>query len=322
MRRRDFVGLLGGVAAWPVAVARAQQDGRVRQVGVLTLASSTTPGVLATLREELRKLGWREGLNLRIDVRIADDAAALPVAAGEVVKSAPEVIFTLFGPVARAAQMRTRTIPIVFVGGGEASGMVRNVARPQGNATGFANNFSSLGGKWMELLKEAAPGVARVAILSPPELLLTSGTVAIGSIEAAAKQLGTTTIRTPFRNSAEIESAVEAFAAESNGALILVGPNPGAVAFGTIQRLALMRRLPLVYQSTGEGVLISYATDVSDLVRGAASYVDRILRGTKPGDLPVQFPTRFKLVVNLKAAKAIGLTVPESMLVRADEVIE
>jgi putative ABC transport system substrate-binding protein len=151
---------------------------------------------------------------------------------------------------------------------------------------------------------------------------LTGGGGTIASIESAATQLGATTVRTPFRNSVEIESAVEAFAAEPNGALILTGPIPGPAEFGTIQRLALKHRLPLVYQVNGEGMLITYAPDGSELIHGAASYIDRILRGAKPGDLPVQFPTRFRLMINLKAAKAIGLTVPESMLVRADEVIE
>jgi ABC-type uncharacterized transport system substrate-binding protein len=325
MKRREFITLLGGVAAATWApTARAQGD-RVRRVAALALAPSTALAGMAVLREELQKLGWREGYNLRLDVRIADDAAALQVASEEVVKSAPEVICALTGPatqvVTQVVETRTHTIPIVFVGGGDPAegGLVRNVARPEGNITGFANVFPTLGGKWLELLKEVAPRVTRAAILFNPDR---GGGAIISSIESAATQLGATTVRTPFRNSAEIESAVEAFATEPSGALILVGPIPEPAEIRTIQRLTLKYRLPLVNQFPGESVLISYAADFSDLVRGTASYIDRILRGAKPGELPVQFPTRFRLVINLKTAKAIGLTVPESMLLRADQVIE
>jgi ABC-type uncharacterized transport system substrate-binding protein len=325
MRRREFITLLGGVAAATWAPAARAQGDRVRRVAVLALAapSETVRLVVPTLREELQKLGWREGRNLRLDVRIADDEAALRVYAEEVVKAAPEVIFTLAGPPTQVLQARTRTIPIVFVGGPDPveTGLVSNIARPEGNTTGFANTFATLGGKWLELLRETAPRVTRVAILFNPDRL-TGGGGTIASIESAATQLGATTVRTPFRSSAEIESAVEAFAAEPNGALILTGPIPGPAEFGTIQRLALKHRLPLVYQFPGEGVLITYVGDPFDLVRGAASYIDRILHGAKPGELPVQFPTRFRLVINLKAAREIGLTVPESMLLRADRVIE
>jgi ABC-type uncharacterized transport system substrate-binding protein len=321
MKRREFITLLGGVAAATWApTARAQGD-RVRRVAALALAPSTALAVMAVLREELQKLGWREGYNLRLDVRIADDAATLQVASEEVVKSAPEVIFALAGPATQVVQTRTHTIPIVFVGSGNPAegGLVRNVAKPEGNITGFANIFPTLGGKWLELLKEVAPRVTRAAILFHPDR---GGGGMIASVESAATRLGATTVRAPFRNSAEIESAVEAFATEPSGALILVGPIPEPAEIRTIQRLVLKYRLPLVNQFPGEIVLISYAADGSDLVRGAASYIDRILRGAKPGELPVQFPTRFRLVINLKAAKAIGLTVPESMLLRADEVIE
>ena len=322
MKRREFITLLGGVAAATWAPAARAQGDRVRRVAVLALAPSTVMlAAMAVLREELQKLGWREGYNLRLDVRIADDAAALQVASEEVVKSAPEVIFAIAGPATGVLQTLTHTIPIVFVGGGNPAegGLVRNVARPEGNITGFANIFPTLGGKWLELLKEVAPRVTRAAILFHPDR---GGGGLIASIESAATQLGATTVRTPFRNSAEIESAVEAFATEPSGALILVGPIPEPAEIRTIQRLVLKYRLPLVNQFPGEIVLISYAADGSDLVRGAASYIDRILRGAKPGELPVQFPTRLRLVIDLKAARAIGLTVPASMLLRADEVIE
>ena len=322
LKRRDFITLLSGAAAATWAPAARAQGDRVRRVAALALAAPIALDGVALLREELQKLGWREGRNLRLDVRIADDAAALRVAAEEVVKAAPEVIFALAGPATQVLQARTRTIPIVFVGGVDPveTGMVSDIAKPEGNTTGFANTFATLGGKWLELLRETAPRVTRVAVLFNPDQLRGGGMIA--SIESAAIQLGATTVRTPFRNSAEIENAVEAFAGEPNGALILAASIPGPAEFGTIQRLALKHRLPLVYLVTGEGVLITYTGDPSDLVRGAASYIDRILHGAKPGELPVQFPTRFRLVINLKTAKAIGLTVPESMLVRADKVIE
>jgi len=322
MRRREFITLLGGVAAAIRAPAVRAQGNRVRRVAALMLAASTAQDRMAVLREELQKLGWTEGRNLRLDVRIPDDAAALRVAADEVVKSAPEVIFTVSGTATRVIQTLTGTVPIVFDGGGDATGLVSNVAKPEGNTTGFANIFPTLGGKYLELLKEAAPRVTRVAIVFDANRLMAWGSGVIASVESARTTLGTTTVRAPFRNSAEIESAVEAFAAEPNGALVQLGPIPGPAEFATIQRLALKHRLPLAYQFTGEGVLISYAADPSDLVRGAASYIDRILRGAKPSELPVQYPTRFRLVVNLKVAKAIGLIIPDAFRLRADEVIE
>ena len=223
MNRRAFITLLGGAAAATWAPAARAQGDRVRRVAVLALAALNATGRVAVLREELQKLGWREGRDLRLDVRIADDLAALEVAAEEVVKSAPEVIFAFTGPVTRAVQARTRTIPIVFDGGADPieTGLVKNVARPEGNTTGFANSFTTLGGKWVELLKETAPQVTRVAILFNPARSPAGG--AIASIKSAATQLGRTTVRAPFRNAAEIESAVEAFAAVPNGALMLAG---------------------------------------------------------------------------------------------------
>jgi putative tryptophan/tyrosine transport system substrate-binding protein len=320
MRRREFITLLGGTAAVSLASAARGQGNRIRRVAAVALTASTTLAQISALREELRKLGWTEGDNLRLDVRISDDAAALRVAAEEAVKSVPDVIFALTGPVARVVQAQTHTIPIVFEGGGDPveNGLVSNAGRPEGNITGFGNQFSTLESKWVDMLNEAAPRVTRIAILFNPDR--TAGVTAMAAMEAAAVQRAMTTVRAPFRNSAEIESAIEAFAAAPNGALMLQGPIPAE--FGTIGRLALKHRLPLVYQTPGEGVLVAYGTYSSDLVRGAASYVDRILRGAKPGDLPVQFPTRFRLVINLKTAKAIGLTVPEAFLLRADEIIE
>jgi putative ABC transport system substrate-binding protein len=318
MQRREFITLLGGAAAWPL-VARAQGD-QARRVAVLGIGPGGAEDA-ALLREELQKLGWREGRNLRLDVRIADNAAAMRVASEEVVKSGPEVIFAITGAVAEVVQTLTRTVPIVFVGGGEVVGrLVNNVARPEGNTTGFGNLFGTLGGKWLELLKEIAPRVTRVAILFNPDRTPGNSPI-VASAESAATRLGTTTVRMPVRNRAELEREVEAFAAEPNGALILQGAGWGAFD-DTLQRLVMSYRLPVASQFPGEGVLIAYGADLDGLIRGGASYVDRILRGSKLGELPVQYPTRFRLAINLKAAKAIGLTVPEAVLLRADEVIE
>jgi putative ABC transport system substrate-binding protein len=252
MKRREFITLLGGATAAIRASAARAQDNRLRRVAALWPVSLVMPERVAVLREELQKLGWREGRNLLLDVRTAD-GAALQVAAEEIVKSAPEVIVAFTGPPARALQMRTHTIPIVFTGGGDPvqGGMVSNAARPEGNITGFANIFPTLGGKYLELLKEAAPRVTRVAVLFP-DLLRGRGQIA--SAESAAPALGATTVTIPFRNSAEIESAVEAFASEPNCALFLIGPSPSPDEFATIQRLALKYRLPLLYQARGEGV--------------------------------------------------------------------
>ena len=322
--RREFITLLGGgAAAWPRA-AYAQQPGRVRPVAALILGAESDPvtrGQVAALRKALQRLGWIEGRNLRIDLHIADDPIRLGADADEVVKSAPDVIFARSGVATREIQRRTQTIPIVFLGGGDPvkTGLVRNVAQPEGNTTGFANAFNSLGGKWLQLLNEAAPRVTRVAIIFDPETSLGGF---FDSIDAAAAQLAVTVIKMPVLNGSEIEGAIETFAAEPNGGLIIPGVAPRGSDFGAIRRLALQHRMPLIFQGEGEGVLISYAADSYDLAQGAASYIDHILRGAKPSELPVQYPTKFRLVINLKTAKAIGLTIPNALLLRADKVIE
>jgi putative tryptophan/tyrosine transport system substrate-binding protein len=325
--RREFIRLLGGgAAAWPCAVY-AQQPGRVRRVAALILGTENDPvvqGRMVEFREALQKLGWIEGRNLRIDNHFADDPIRLGAYADEVVESAPDVIFARSGVATREIQRRTQTIPIVFVGGGDPArtGLVRNIAQPEGNATGFANAFNSLGGKWVQLLKEAAPGVTRVAIIFDPETSLGGF---LDSIDAAAAQLGMKAFKMPIRNGGEIARAIETFAIEPNGGLIIPGVAPRTSDFAAIQRLVLQRRLPLIFQAQEherEGVLMSYAADGDDLARGAASYIDRILRGAKPSELPVQYPSKFRLVINLKTAKAIGLTIPSTLLLRADEVIE
>jgi putative tryptophan/tyrosine transport system substrate-binding protein len=337
MQRRKFITLLGGAAAAaPLPrVARAQQDGRVRRIAVLDGTPSTERGTvgqadLAAFRESLTKLGWIEGRNLRIDLRGGVlDLNGFRAAAAELIGLALDVIVTRSAAATRAMQQQTKSIPIIFSGvGGDpvATGIVGSIARPEGNTTGFTNSFNSISGKWMELLKEAAPRVARVALIFNPE---SSPNFARGggygaAIEAAAPVLGVQLINTPVRDAVELVRAVDAFAGEQNVGLLWV-PSPVTFNRELLIRLAAQHRLPAIYDHRSwvtEGGLMSYGSNLADVYRSAASYVDRILRGAKVSDLPVQFPTKFELVVNLKTAKAIGLTIPEAFLLRVDELIE
>jgi putative ABC transport system substrate-binding protein len=325
MRRREFITLLGGVAAsWPLA-ARAQQG--VRRIAVLASQTEDDPATradLAALREGLAKLGWIEGRNLRIDLRFtSSDPDRMRAYAVELVSVAPEVIVASSAPAARAAQEQTHTIPIVFTAGNDpvTNGMLQNTARPEGNMTGFTSTVDSLIGKWLELLKEAAPHITRVALVFNPQ------TVNVGylrSIEAAAPLPGVQTLKTPVRDPLEMVRAIDAFAAEPNGGLLVVPVLPSD-SYQMLHRLAAQHRLPAMHSNRGyvaAGGLLGYGPDIPDNYRRAATYVDRLLGGTKVSELPVQFPTKFELAVNLKTAKAIGLTVPEALLLRADEVIE
>ncbi|HKD28563.1 MAG TPA: ABC transporter substrate-binding protein [Xanthobacteraceae bacterium] len=328
IRRREFIfTLCGAAAAWPLA-AHAQQGERMRRLGVLMLPAESdfrAQALLAALRQGLLQFGWIEGRNLRIELRYSDvDFARVRANARELVGVAPDVIVTGTAPTTRALQARTKTIPIVFLSVGDpvANGFVTSISHPGGNTTGFTNLFPSIAGKWLELLKEAAPRIDRVALVFNskvrPEIYLTP-------IEAAATAIGVKTIRTPVRDAADIQSALDAFAAEPDGALILVPPTLLGADREVIFRLARQHRLPAFSYDRlqlAEGSLMSYGPDLDDLWRRAASYVDRILRGEKPGDLPVQFPTKFDLVINLKTAKAIGLEIPRKLLARADDVIE
>jgi putative tryptophan/tyrosine transport system substrate-binding protein len=321
MKRREFIAGLSA-AAWPFArplAAEAQ-----RRVGFLSFDDNQS--YFDAFREGLATFGWGEGRNLRIDYRFVGDLSRLAADTEELVNLRPDVIFALTGPAARAVQQRTSVIPIVFVGGLDpaALGLVgNNVARPEGNMTGFANGFGSLGGRWLELFKEAVPRLTRVAdIYVVNELSVRNELRA--ALPAAAAQLGITIITMPVRNAVEIEYAISAFAAQPNGGLLLTGAS-GPATLEAIERLALHYRLPLMRGGgigVQEGVLMNHGPDLSDLVRRASSYVDRILRGAKPSELPVQYPTKFELVVNLKTAKAIGITIPETFLAIADEVIE
>jgi tripartite-type tricarboxylate transporter receptor subunit TctC/ABC-type uncharacterized transport system substrate-binding protein len=319
-------------AKWSTVVRFAgihaeSQVERVRRIGVLVLAAENDfmqRDATLAFREELGKLGWIEGGNLQIDLRFgAGDSSRTRTYAGELVSLEPDVIVTSFQLATTVAQQQTQTIPIILAGVGDpsADGTVRNIARPEGNTTGFTNLNASFGGKWIELLREVAPGVARVGLVSDAGAL---SSAYIPPIEAAAQSLGVNTITLPISNAAEIEPALRAFALEPNGGLIVL-PDTSSIAAGELIKRAAEYRLPAIYADkriVTEGGMMSYGTDIVHVWRQTASYVDRILRGAKPGDLPVQFPTKFELAVNLKAAKALGLTIMESFLLRADQVIE
>jgi putative ABC transport system substrate-binding protein len=328
MRRREFITLLGGAAAaWPLA-ARAQQDGRVRRIGDLEVGAETDRSLQArwgAMQEGLAKLGWIEGRNIRFDRRFsAGDPDRLGAHADELVRLAPDVIVVASGPATQALLQRTRTIPIVFtyVGDPVAIGLLKNIARPEGNATGITNQYQSLAGKWLELLKEAAPRIARVALIFASENV---NDQYFGVIDASAEALAMKALRTPYRDAAELERAIDTFAAEPNGGLVVVPPPPTPSNRELINRLALKYRLPTIsptQSSAAEGGMMAYGSGEVEGNRIAATYVDRILRGAKVSELPVQFPSKFDLVINLKTATAIGLTIPESLLLRADELIE
>jgi putative ABC transport system substrate-binding protein len=328
MRRREFVTLLGGAAAWPLA-ARAQQPERMRRIGVLTGFSSDDPETSAratALAQGLQQLNWTVDRNVRIDYRWgAVDADRSRRYAGELVALAPDVILAVGAPAVAALQQQTRTVPIVFVNAVDpvGAGFVESLAQPGGNITGFTLFEYGISAKWLELLKEIAPQVKRVAVLR--DAAIASGIGQLAVIQAAAPSFGVEVRPIGVRDADEIERAVTAFARASNGGLIVTVSTATAAYRKLIIELAARHRLPAVYSlryyATSDG-LISYGPDTTDPFRRAATYIDRILKGEKPADLPVQAPTRYELVVNLKTAKALGLTVPDTLLARADEVIE
>jgi putative tryptophan/tyrosine transport system substrate-binding protein len=329
MRRREFITLLGGAAsAWPLVV-RAQQSERMRRVGLLVGYSegdAEGQASVAAFRQKLRELSWTEGRNIRIELRwAAADPDKARSFAKELVGMAPDVIVSSSNLVTEIVQQVTHTIPIVFVFVGDpvGSGFVTNVARPGGNLTGFPIFETAIAGKWVEIFNEVAPQVTRVAFMLHPE---TPAHVAfLHAAEAAAPPLKIKLNALSVHNAAEIERRVSEFAREPNGGLIVT---PHAITVehrNVIVGLAARHRLPALYPLRNfviNGGLISYGTNPIDPFRQGASYVDRILKGEKPADLPVQFPTKYELVINLKTAKALGLTVPPSLLSRADEVIE
>jgi putative ABC transport system substrate-binding protein len=337
MTRRKVIAGLGGAAAassvsssvfWPLA-ARAQQADRMRRVGVLMGFAENDEvwqSYLASLKQRLQELGWVEGRNVRIYYRFAgDNTERTRIAAEELVALAPDLIFVSTNPVVSAVMQATRSIPIVFtwVSDSVGSGYVASLARPGGNVTGFHNFEPAFGGKWLEVLKEVAPDVRRAAVLHVPEIA--ANMALLHAAEAASAALGMTVVPAAVRDAADVEPVLTALAREPNGGLI-VTPSPlTGTRRDLIIGVAAKLRLPAIYSFgfySASGGLLSYGIDQLELVRGAASYVDRILRGANAGELPVQLPTKFKLVINMKTAKALGLTIPESFLLRADEVIE
>jgi putative ABC transport system substrate-binding protein len=331
MRRREFIAGLGSTAAWPL-VARAQESGRIRLVGMLRQNDENDPVRkfwVSAFLEELAKLGWSQGRNLRVEARWNPRTSEQrQLDARALVGHKPDVLVAAPTRMVRALQEQTSTIPIVMIGAGDplANGLVASLSRPEGNTTGVTDIFPSIAGKWLELLKACAPNLARVALIFNPDTIdpIFLKTIEAGAIDAGT-QSGVRAVRMPVRSVAEIELAIPDFAAEPNGGLIMVPPSPSGLEREAINRLAIRHRLPSVYQDrtqAAEGGLLSYGADMLELNRTGAFYVDRILRGAKPGDLPVQFPTKFTFVINLKTAKAIGLDVSPSVLLRADEVIE
>jgi ABC-type uncharacterized transport system substrate-binding protein len=329
MRRREFITLLGGAAAtWPLA-ARAQQPERMRRISVLLPFARDNPvgqARTAALLQELERLGWTDGRNVRIDIRWAGaNAENIRKHADELAALAPDVIFANGSPALRPLFQATRTVPIVFVVVPDpvGSGFVDSLARPGGNATGFTPYEFAIGAKWLELLKELAPGVTRAAVLR--DATIPSGIGLFGAIQSVAPSVGVEVTPVGVSDAGDIELGVAAFARGSNGGLIVTASPLATVHRNLIITLASRHKLPAVYFErffVTAGGLVSHGPNFVDQYRRAAGYVDRILRGEKPADLPVQAPTKYELVINLKTAKALGLTFPLSLLARADEVIE
>ena len=329
MKRREFIALVGSAAAWPLT-ARAQQRERMRRIGVLVSAVEGEPiglEYVTAFAQALAELGWSVGRNVRIEYRWgAGDLDRFRRYAAELVALSPDVVLASAGSIVGALQQASRTVPIVFVttidpvGGG----WVESLSRPGTNATGFASFEFSMSGKWLELLKEIAPGVKRVAVVRDPSVPAGSGGLA--AIQTVAPSLGVELTPVGVRDAGEIERAIAAFARSSNGGLIVVGPTSSVRRhFDLVVALAARHRLPAVYPNrlfvTGGG-LISYGPDSVDQYRRAAGYVDRILKGENPADLPILQATKFEFVLNLQTAEALGLEVPATLLASADEVIE
>jgi putative tryptophan/tyrosine transport system substrate-binding protein len=327
VRRREFITLLGGAAAWPLA-ARAQQAEGVRRIGLLMAFAESDPEgqtFAAAFREGLQKLGWTEGRNIRIDARWAA-GDAMQRLAKELVALQHDLILSPTTPTTAALLQQTRTIPIIFVNVTDpiGSGFVANLSRPGGNITGFITMEPTIAGKWLELLKEIAPGVARVALLFNPATA-TYFDIYLKPFKAAALTFGVEAIAAPVHDSSDIESVLAAQARDSNGGLVVVPDAFLNAHREAITLLAARYRLPAVYPHRifpDTGGLLSYGNALIDNYRRAASYVDRILKGEKPSELPVQIPVKFELVINLKTANTLGLEVPLFLQQRADEVIE
>jgi len=326
MRRREFLGLLGSTAgAWPIA-AHAQ-SGPMRRIGVLAGAAADDPEMqarLASFRQRLEKRGWSEGRNVQVETRFAAGEKFEPLAR-ELVAMRPDVILAHTTPVATALQRENRTIPMVFVNVSDpiGSGFIASLARPGGNFTGVLLYEAGIVGKWMALLKEIAPGLQRVALVANPKT--TAYDYFVRSAEAIAPSVAIKLVPSPIATAADIKHAIDSFAGAPNGGLLLPPDATNILHRDLIIALAAQHKLPAVYPFhffVAAGGLISYGADRADIFGLAASYVDRVLRGDKPADLPVQAPTKFETSVNLRTAKALGLSIPPGILVAADEVIE
>jgi putative ABC transport system substrate-binding protein len=325
MRRRDLITLASGMAVWPLAL-RAQQSGHMRRIGVLVPFARDNPDTQARVTafvQELQKLGWTEGRNLQIEYRW--ETGDMQKAAAELVALSPDVIFANATQAVAALQQATRSVPIVFANVADpvSGGFVDSLAKPGGNITGFTNFDYGMGAKWVELLKEVAPYVTRVGVIRDPTVTVSIGQ--LGVIQTAARSFGLEVSPLGGRDAGDIERTITEFAGGSNRGLIAVATPLLANNRDLIISLAVRHRLPAVYPFrfwVTDGGLISYGNDSVDQNRQAAGYIDRILKGEKPADLPVQSAIKYELVINLKTAKAIGLTVPPSLLSRADEIIE
>lgn len=331
MRRRDFFSLSAGLAAgWPLA-ARAQQDNPVRRLGVLMPFSADDPEIkaeLAAFTLQLQRLGWVEGRNLHVDYRwSAGDSRKLQADAKDLVLSQPDVLFTRSTPATAALFKATHTIPIVFavVSDPVGEGFVASVARPGGNVTGFTNAEETLTGKWLSLLKQVAPALARLGFIFDPKVAPRGGAFYTGLIKTAATSYGVTPVAMPVHDAGDIERSIDDFAHAPDGGLVVLPDATTNNHRAQIIALAARDRLPAIYAFENlakEGGLMSYGVDVTHLFQNAASYIDRILKGAKPSDLPVQLPEKFELVINLKTAKSLGITVPQDLIVAADTLIE
>jgi len=327
MKRRTFITLLGGAAAWPLA-AWAQERERIRRVGALiNFAPDDIEGQrrFAAFLQALQEAGWEVGRNLRIDIRWARDVEFNSKHATELLALAPDVFLAAGAPTVQALQKATRTVPIVFTSSADpvGAGLVTSLARPGGNATGFSSFDYNIAGKWLEVLKQIAPSMTRVAILRDPDV--PAGIGQFGAVQTAAGYVGVEVHPIDTRDSGEIEQAIASFARRPGGGLIVTQNTSVLSRRKLIITLAASHRLPAVYASrffAMDGGLLSLGPNLLENYRQAAGYVDRILRGEKPADMPVQAPTKYELVINLKAAKALGIEVPRTLFARADEVIE
>jgi putative ABC transport system substrate-binding protein len=328
MKRRELITLIGGAAAWPLT-AYGQKNDRIRRIGVImgfAQNDEVWQAYLATFRQGLQELGWTSGRNIRFDYRFTGESTErMRIVAEEMVTLAPDVIFVSTNSVVSATLKATRSIPVVFtwVSDPVGSGFVPNLAHPGGNITGFHNFEPAIGGKWLDLLRQIAPGLRRVAVIHVPDIVPNVAFLRV--VEAAGPAFGITVTAAEVRDGADIERVLPAFAQDGGGGLIVTPSALTATRRDLIIALAARLGLPAIYSFrfyAASGGLMSYGIDQLELVRAAASYVDRILRGTNPGELPVQLPTKFELVINLKTAGALGLTVPNSLQLLADEVIE